>query len=530
MTIANYRLKLTRVNNLKLRVSTRIPAQFENGAGVSVTKTSGTYTVDLDYDELGTIVTYADALEATTYLASWESIGDTFSKISIADFKADLTASFDLQYQPLDADLTAIAALAGTGIARRTASDTWTLGTTVSVAEGGTGAVTHTVHGVLLGQGTSAITTLNGTVGNSSLPLISQGSALDPIYSQIAFAAISGWGTGVTTALAVNVGSAGAFVVNGGALGTPSSGTATNLTGLPIASGVSGLGTGIATALAVNTGSAGAPVLFNGALGTPTSGTLTNATGLPTAGLVNNAVTNAKMATMAQSTIKGRAAGAGTGDPTDLSATQATAILNAFVGDSGAGGTKGLVPAPATGDATKFLRGDGVFESIPGGGDMLAANNLSDVANATTARLNLQAPCFSAHKNATNQTGIPANNASTVKITFTTEAFDHGSYYDTANSRWTPPAGRVRLTVSAYLSAGAVDQAQSLIAVFKGGSLYKYVAISNASGTAGTVLNGSCIDEANGTDYYEAFISKGGAGDGTLSGNTAYTWFQGEIL
>jgi hypothetical protein len=62
-------------------------------------------------------------------------------------------------------------------------------------------------------------------------------------------------------------------------LGTPTSATLTNATGLPIATGVSGLGTGIATALAVNTGSAGAPVLFNGALGTPSSGTVTNLTG-----------------------------------------------------------------------------------------------------------------------------------------------------------------------------------------------------------------------------------------------------------
>jgi len=37
-------------------------------------------------------------------------------------------------------------------------------------------------------------------------------------------------------------------------------------------------GTGVLTALGVNIGSAGAPVLFNGALGTPTSGTLTNCT------------------------------------------------------------------------------------------------------------------------------------------------------------------------------------------------------------------------------------------------------------
>lgn len=40
-------------------------------------------------------------------------------------------------------------------------------------------------------------------------------------------------------------------------------------------------GTGVQTALGVNIGSAGSPVLFNGALGTPSSGTLTNATGLP---------------------------------------------------------------------------------------------------------------------------------------------------------------------------------------------------------------------------------------------------------
>ena len=46
-------------------------------------------------------------------------------------------------------------------------------------------------------------------------------------------------------------------------------------------------GTGVQTALGINIGSAGAPVLFNGALGTPSSGTLTNATGLPQSGVTN---------------------------------------------------------------------------------------------------------------------------------------------------------------------------------------------------------------------------------------------------
>lgn len=50
-------------------------------------------------------------------------------------------------------------------------------------------------------------------------------------YKNVPISTLSGAGTGVLTALGVNTGSAGAFVVNGGVLGTPSSGTVTNLTG-----------------------------------------------------------------------------------------------------------------------------------------------------------------------------------------------------------------------------------------------------------------------------------------------------------
>jgi hypothetical protein len=101
---------------------------------------------------------------------------------------------------------------------------------------------------------------------------------------------VSGLGTGVATALAVNVGSSGAPLVNGGVLGTPSSGTATNLTGLPISTGVSGLGTGVATFLATpssanlaaaltdETGSGANVFATSPTLVTPILGTPTSAT------------------------------------------------------------------------------------------------------------------------------------------------------------------------------------------------------------------------------------------------------------
>jgi hypothetical protein len=35
----------------------------------------------------------------------------------------------------------------------------------IDVADGGTGAVTHSVNGIMIGNGTSAMTTINGTLG-----------------------------------------------------------------------------------------------------------------------------------------------------------------------------------------------------------------------------------------------------------------------------------------------------------------------------------------------------------------------------
>jgi len=130
---------------------------------------------------------------------------------------------------------------------------------------------------------------------------------------------------------------------------------------------------------------------------------------------LTGAIVNADLANMAESTIKGRAASTGTGAPVDLSATQATAILNNLVGDSGAGGTKGLAPAPAAGDAAanKFLAADGTWKATPGGGDVVgpASSTLNGFAKFadTTGKLLADSPATVTNSDIAASAGIAVN-------------------------------------------------------------------------------------------------------------------------
>ena len=92
----------------------------------------------------------------------------------------------------------------------------------------------------------------------------------------------------------------------------------------------------------------------------PTTRTLTAGTGL-TGGGDLSADRTVAMANMAANSIKGNNTGA-VAAPTDLTGTQATALLDPFTS-----ALKGLVPASG-GGTTNFLRADGVFAAPPGGG------------------------------------------------------------------------------------------------------------------------------------------------------------------
>lgn len=102
--------------------------------------------------------------------------------------------------------------------------------------------------------------------------------------------------------------------------------------------------------------------------GQPTVSNLTLSQ-LESASLSAGSVTNSLLATMAQATVKGRASGAGTGSPSDLTGTEVNVILPAFTGATASvAGVKGAVPAPAAGDEGKYLKGDGTWGAVSGGG------------------------------------------------------------------------------------------------------------------------------------------------------------------
>jgi hypothetical protein len=81
--------------------------------------------------------------------------------------------------------------------------------------------------------------------------------------------------------------------------------------------------------------------------------------------------TNFVIASIANNTLFGNVSGA-TAQPTSISGEQTAAILPVVIGDSGSGGVKGLVPAPAAGDAAagKYLDSDGTW-SVPAAGSFL---------------------------------------------------------------------------------------------------------------------------------------------------------------
>ena len=290
-----------------------------------LSNTTASFTTALE-TKLNGIATGATANSSDATLLNRANHTGTQLASTISDFNtaADARVAAGIAgKQNVDADLTAIAALTGTGLARRTGVDTWTLDTNsyyLASNPNGYTANTGTVT-------TASIVTANGFSGSvataSTTPAITL-TLQNATTGQSGQLTSTDWNTFNGKQAALN---GTGFVKMTGT--TVSYDNSTYITGnqtITVTGDVSGSGT---TTITLNLG--------------------------------NNVVTNAKLAQVATATFKGRIT-ASTGNVEDLTATQATSLLDTFTS-----GAKGLVGASG-GGTTNFLRADGTWAAPSGGG------------------------------------------------------------------------------------------------------------------------------------------------------------------
>lgn len=134
---------------------------------------------------------------------------------------------------------------------------------------------------------------------------------------------------------------------------------------------------------------------------------------------------------------------------------------------------------------------------------------------------------FCAHKNGTNQTGISPDTSTLV--TFGTEVFDYGGYYNTANSTWTPPAGPVEMGAKIQQdTSNTVADTTITLTIQKNGSEWSTIVVPISAASSSISATVHLEDVANGTDAYRVVATLTGSGSKTILGSFNRTQFWGK--